>query len=210
VISWLRAAGHPYAVSGPSLAMAEARLADGVEQVKQFAQTVRIQREDFVGLVEMLGGEARRSQANFVLARFDDAGWIRDALAGMGIAVRLFPGKEHLEGMIRITMPGDDLSYLRLVDALGTACDPRLVLVGRSVTWEPGSSRVAFERVSEEGLRADRAWMVCGSVEEVREARAASLLPIGIATRNDEKLEMVRAGAARALSSMTEVEELLK
>jgi HAD superfamily hydrolase (TIGR01548 family) len=75
--------------------------------------------------------QASPSQGNFVLARaVDPAGvvWLRDGLAGLGIAVRIFPGEEHLENAARITCPGDAEQFDRLCRALRAVLAPQALL----------------------------------------------------------------------------------
>jgi len=127
VISWMRAAGNPYAVSSASLALAMRRL-DGRDEVAGFVARVRSEVALLSSLVKELGGEALPSQANFVLARFPDAIFVRDGLAGLGIAVRAFPGREGLEDCVRITVPGDENDFARLSLALRTVLEPEAVL----------------------------------------------------------------------------------
>ncbi len=127
LIDWLRAAGHPYAVSGPSLAAAEERLEEERE-VRAFVARVREQREPLCELLRELGADPLPSQANFALAGFEDASWVRDALAGLGIAVRAFPGRDDLRDRLRITVPGDPGGWERLEHGLRTALDPEAIL----------------------------------------------------------------------------------
>jgi histidinol-phosphate aminotransferase len=129
IIGAMRAAGGPYAVSGPSLAFAGMRLERGAPEVREYVQRVRFERADLEKRLTALGAEARPSQANFVLARFADATWVRDALAGLGIAVRLFEGKPELDRCIRVTCPGDGPAYTRLVEALEAALAPEAILL---------------------------------------------------------------------------------
>ncbi len=193
VVQWARAAGHPYAVSAPSLAMALARLRHGKDEVKAFVARVREERDELVAVVRRLGGEAERSQANFVLARFADAPWVRDALAGMGIGVRLFPGRPYLDGYVRITLPGDGRDFGRLVAALETTLAPGELVVGAG-TLAKG--------------RGPGAWVACGSVDDVKAARAAGALALGVAGK-DGKEELLRAGAARVFERVDEIEEMM-
>ncbi|MBW2261364.1 MAG: histidinol-phosphate aminotransferase family protein [Deltaproteobacteria bacterium] len=118
VICWLRAAGHPYAVSGPSLRLASVRLRTGRDDVARFAGRIREERRMISERLAALGARVLPSQANFVLARFEDAEAVRTGLAKRGIAVRIFPGRPDLEGRLRITLPGDGESFERLVRAL--------------------------------------------------------------------------------------------
>jgi histidinol-phosphate aminotransferase len=128
VIHWLRAAGHPYAVSSLSLAAARWLLDQRESFRAQRVGAVRAERARLQGLLADLGAEALPSQANLVLARFADAGWVRSALASLGIAVRAFSGTSELDGWLRLTVPGDDSAFARLEHALAAALRPQAVL----------------------------------------------------------------------------------
>jgi histidinol-phosphate aminotransferase len=122
----MRAAGGPYAVSGLSLAVAAAAL-DREGEMAAFTGRVRNERNQLTGLLNSLGAEALPSQGNFVLARFADPVWVRDGLAGLGIAARLFqeaPGP----GPLRLTCPGHTADYDRLDSGLRTVLDPQALL----------------------------------------------------------------------------------
>ncbi len=129
IISWMRAAGSPYSVARPGLAVAARRLADGGEAVEQFIARVRHERRLLSELIAALGGEAIPGQGNFVLARFERAAWVKEGLAGLGIAVRDFPGKPGLEGCIRITCPGDGAQFDRLCSGLRATLAPQALLL---------------------------------------------------------------------------------
>lgn len=124
----LRAAGAPYAVSRPSLALACARLSEGEGALAGHVARVRAERERLRELLADLGAAPRASQANFVLCACGDALWLRDALAGLGIAVRAFPGVEGLERCVRITCPGDAADFERLERGLRAALRPEALL----------------------------------------------------------------------------------
>ncbi|MDJ0764275.1 MAG: TIGR01548 family HAD-type hydrolase [Myxococcota bacterium] len=130
VVEWLRAVGHPFAVSAPSIALASERLRTGKDQVARFVAQVREERTALTALLQKLGvlSPVLPSQGNFVFSRFKDAVWVRDALAGLGIAVRIFPGKPHLENSARITMPGKRKAFERLTHGLSSALKPEAIL----------------------------------------------------------------------------------
>jgi histidinol-phosphate aminotransferase len=128
VINWLRAAGGPYSVAGPSLAIAAARLADDDSDVRAYVSRVRQERSELSQLLAELGANALPSQANFVLARFDRAAWVWEGLAGLGIAVRIFPEAAALDGCLRITCPGGAVDFDRLAAALRTVLAPEALL----------------------------------------------------------------------------------
>ena len=128
VAGWMRITGLPYPVARPSLALAGARLATGDQAVAGFVAQVRREREALTDLLARLGATPFPSQANFVLARFADAAWVRDGLAGMGIAVRAFPGTPGLHDCLRITCPGDAASFSRLTHAIESVLHPSALL----------------------------------------------------------------------------------
>ena len=71
--------------------------------LKSFVRQVAASRHALSQTLQRGGGEVTPSQGNFVLVRFDNAVWVRDALAGMGIAVRAFAesqGAIHVELMV--------------------------------------------------------------------------------------------------------------
>ncbi len=128
LIGWLRAAGNPYPTAGPSLAIAGAALETGARQLAGVVGRVREEREDLREVLGELGWRPSPSQANFVLARGDDPLWLRDALAGFGVAIRAFPGRARLEDAVRITCPGEAQDLGRLVHGLRTTLRPEALL----------------------------------------------------------------------------------
>ncbi len=127
-IDCLRAVGQPYAVSAPSLALAKLRITQSRPEVEAFVDRVRSERQELITLLPQLGAQALPSQANFVLARFDKAGFIQDALAALGIAVRRFPNQPVLEGFLRITCPGNPIAFNRLKAAFRSILAPEALL----------------------------------------------------------------------------------
>lgn len=118
ILRWLRAAGNPFAVSGVSASLAAAWLETGQPTVDAFAQRVRRERADLFSILRELGAEPLPSQANFVCARFVDAGGVWKGLARLGIAVRPFPHHPTLGDFLRITCPGNQVAFERLTRAL--------------------------------------------------------------------------------------------
>jgi len=122
-ITWMRAAGGPYAVSGPSLAIAEQWLATGEPAMRGFVDRVRSERASLTALLAELGATPAASQANFAFARFADparptAQQVYEALARRGIAVRWFANRPEIADCLRITCPGEDNAMQRLTTAL--------------------------------------------------------------------------------------------
>jgi histidinol-phosphate aminotransferase len=122
VVERLRAVGSPYPVSGWSAAVAVDRLRGGAASVDAHVERVREERTTLFELLESLGSEPIRSQANFVFARFDNAGRVADGLRSLGVAVRAFDGP--LDDALRIGCPGDGASFDRLCRALRTVLAP--------------------------------------------------------------------------------------
>lgn len=121
IIGWLRVTGSPYAVAGPSLALALTRLGTGETDVAAYAERVRRERVELQRLLERLGLTPLPSQGNFVLVRAPDAISLRDRLGAQGISIRAFPGHPELADWLRITCPGDEATFTRLADALQRA-----------------------------------------------------------------------------------------
>ncbi len=129
LMQWLRISGHPYAVSGPSLHWAKTHLQLFSHRVTAYVQQVRANRQKLFGQLVDLDLRPLPSQANFVLARTTKAVWIRDALAGMGIAVRAWPGHPLLAEAVRISVPGPSEEADRLASALEIALKPQAILL---------------------------------------------------------------------------------
>ncbi len=128
IIGWLKTAGHPYAVSGPSLALAARWLDTGASAKERYVARVREERGALESLLETAGAQVSPSAANFAFARVDDALWVRDGLAGFGIGIRAFPEDPELADAVRITCPGDAAEFERLTHALRTLLSPEAIL----------------------------------------------------------------------------------
>lgn len=118
VIELARAAGNPYACSALSIALAEARLRRGERAIEQTVKSVRAFRGVLAERLRSFGAAVTPSQANFVLALFDDQARVQRELERSGIAVRAFPGREYLDDALRITCPTTPHNQQRLLDAL--------------------------------------------------------------------------------------------
>jgi histidinol-phosphate aminotransferase len=124
VIAVLRAAGGPYTVAAPSVALALAQLERGVEPLRAHVARVREERGLLSARLAAAGLAPRSSQANFVLVECGPrAGSIHAGLAARGVLVRAFPDRRGLETALRITLPGDAVDFERLRAALDGALD---------------------------------------------------------------------------------------
>lgn len=128
VVGWLRPAGGPYSVAGPSLAIASDLLARDRPEVDGFVGRVARDRGVIAEAVRRVGGRPTASEGNFVFARFADAAWARDALAGLGVKVRGYPGVAGIDDALRITCPGDAGAAGRVVAGLEAALRPEAML----------------------------------------------------------------------------------
>ncbi len=129
VIDWLRRIGQPFPVSRLTLEVLEAAVTPEAEPSLERVSRIRSQRESLTKILTDLGAESLPSQASFVGARFDDAGWVRNAMASLGIAIRGFPGRSELNTLLRTTMPGDEKNFERLVTTFRTVLRPEALLL---------------------------------------------------------------------------------
>ena len=118
VIAWLAAAGNPYAVAGPSAALAWHRLGMAQDDVAAFAARARTERALLAEALAAHGATPTPSQANFAFARHPDPVWVRDVMAGQGVAIRAWPGDAERADALRISCPGDPGALERAVGAL--------------------------------------------------------------------------------------------
>jgi len=139
VVAHLRAAGNPYPVSTPSLRYALAALQpDGQRALRANVDFVLGARTALTSTLTQLGLDVAPSAANFVLARLEprarteapsfDALLLRDLLAGLGVAVRAFPGRAELHDTLRITVPTTQGELQRVLSALCVCLAPEALL----------------------------------------------------------------------------------
>ncbi|QOI99338.1 MAG: histidinol-phosphate aminotransferase family protein [Phycisphaeraceae bacterium] len=122
IIRWARAAGGPYPVSGLSAEAARLALETLSDRVAASVARVRLERERLTEALAARGLAPWTSHANFVTtgadgnpSGLDPAGH----LARRGIAVRTWAARPDLPpGSARITCPGDDAAFERLVTAI--------------------------------------------------------------------------------------------
>jgi HAD superfamily hydrolase (TIGR01548 family) len=131
MIAALRAAGGPYTVAGPSVALALARLARPTPELREHVACIRQERDALIALLTALGLEPWPSQTNFVFVECGSSGrtaFIAAALRALGVLVRDFPDRPGLTTALRITLPGDAASFARLTAALETVLAPQALL----------------------------------------------------------------------------------
>jgi histidinol-phosphate aminotransferase len=122
LIGVLRAAGGPYSVAAPSVALALAQLERGGELLRAHVARVREERRLLAARLSAYGLSPRPSQANFL---FVDCGLraavLRADLIAGGVVVRDFPDRPGLASALRITLPGNAPDFDRLCEALDVA-----------------------------------------------------------------------------------------
>lgn len=128
LIDALRAAGNPYSVSGPALFLAEHRLTHGAEATRAFVDRVKNERAVLDAQLRRHGLDVARSSGNFSFARSPRVPWLRDALAGLGISVRTWPGRADLADATRITLPGEPDVFDALTHGVEAALAPEAIL----------------------------------------------------------------------------------
>jgi len=121
VVSVLRAAGGPYPVAAPSIALALHQIEGGLEPLRAHVARVREERAALSARLAARGLAPPPSQANFVFADFGPrAALVCAGLAALGVLVRDFPLRAGIETALRITLPGDPTHFERLCVALDT------------------------------------------------------------------------------------------
>jgi histidinol-phosphate aminotransferase len=134
LIEFLRPAVGPYPVSGLSLGIAASSLESAQGQVDAFVERVLAERDLLSQLLNSSGFVVYPSEANFVFARsqrrvLDGTDlWLRHGLAGLGISVRGFPGIQGIDDCVRITCPGDEADFARLIEAINSVMQPQAML----------------------------------------------------------------------------------
>lgn len=171
VAGLVRAAGQPYPVSAASLAAAAWALENASGTCDGSVRRVRQNRAQLLSELARRGFDAPPGQGNFVFPELGDESWWRDALAGLGIAVRVFPDRPSLRGRVRITVPERAEDVERLLAAVDTVRAPEAVLLDM------------------DGVLAD----VSGSY---REAILATARELGVALRPAEVAAAKAAGGA--------------
>jgi histidinol-phosphate aminotransferase len=120
----LRSAANPYPVAAPSALLALERLSSGQGEMAAHVEQVRSERQRLAGWLRARAIDCSDSQGNFLLAELGSrAGTLRRRLAESGVLVRAFPHRPEIATAVRISLPGDESGFARLLDALDVALD---------------------------------------------------------------------------------------
>lgn len=205
VLGWMAAAGAPYAVAAPSLALAQAAVEQMATLKEGFVAQVRSERLQVAAALEAAGCAVVPSQANFVFARSPRAAWLADGLAGLGIGVRSFPGQAGLEDALRVALPPTEADGARLRAALRTWAQPSALLVDAGVSLKaPLPVRCGVPAGDLAG-----GWVLSADPARIAEARRCALLPVGLRSPSVPQEALFAAGAARVLERPEQILELL-
>ncbi|MEC7985599.1 MAG: TIGR01548 family HAD-type hydrolase [Myxococcota bacterium] len=126
-ITLLRSVGLPYPVSQTALRLAECCLGlsedrdNTVRKLRSFRQTI-------AATLSKCNIQSHPSQANFVFSTGVDGSWWRDAMAGLGIGIRAWPGHQTLKQAIRISCPTNTEDTTRLCRAIETISSPQALI----------------------------------------------------------------------------------
>lgn len=123
IATWLRTVGGPYPVSSLSIAIAGAIYTRRAKRADIIEQT-RFNRDILIEMLRSQGIRVLNSEANFVLARFDDAPSTHAQLLEQGVSVRRFRTGGDIDNYLRITVPADRSQLNQLLDALSAIGAP--------------------------------------------------------------------------------------
>ncbi len=185
-IDVLRGFGGPYALTGPSIAIALDRLQNGVDEMRGFVEYVRGRRERLAGVIRRVGGVPQPSQTNFVFSSFPDARWILRGMAAQGVLVRYFP---HLPEYVRITVPRDDGEFRRVERALGC-------LAGRAGGEGGAVGAVGDSQAGPEALLFDMDGVLADVRRSYREAIVRTCASFGVEAGHELINAVKAAGGA--------------
>jgi histidinol-phosphate aminotransferase len=185
VVGWLRVVGSPFTCGTWSRAAAVHRLATGREEMLAYVHAVEAERTELTGALRAFGLDVLPSAGNFVFVRGGDPVWLRDALAGVGIAIRAFAAG------VRITLPADRAAFARLLAALAAAVQPQALLLDLDGVLADIEGRSALASADE--LQA-----------------LAAVLPIGVVTNCPRRLAesvLARHGFAPHVAALLAAED---
>ncbi|MCY3547734.1 MAG: aminotransferase class I/II-fold pyridoxal phosphate-dependent enzyme [Gemmatimonadetes bacterium] len=185
-IDVLRGFGGPYALTGPSIAIALDRLQNGVVEMRGFVEYVRGRRERLAAVIRGIGGVPQPSQTNFVFSSFPDARWILRGMAAQRVLVRYFP---HLPEYVRITVPRDDGEFRRVERALGC-------LAGRAGGEAGAAGVVGGSRTGPEALLFDMDGVLADVRRSYRESIVRTCASFGVEAGHELISAVKAAGGA--------------
>lgn len=126
VIAAMRRVAPPYPTSAPAISAMQRALPREQDLMLRRTAQVRTVRSSLTATLQRAGMSPIVSQANFVAIDSPCAPWLRDGLAGLGIAVRSLEGADCTR--VRITCPTTTADVRRLTKAIATVTEPEALL----------------------------------------------------------------------------------
>ena len=118
----LRSAANPYPVAAPSAVLALERLQRGGHAMAAHVEQVRRERQRFTAWLRERRLHCPESQGNFLLVELGSrAPQVRQRLAELGVLVRAFPHRKEIATAMRVSLPGNEAGFRRLLDAFEQA-----------------------------------------------------------------------------------------
>ena len=117
----MRTAGGPYSVTSHSLSIALNALNADDLLLRNYVDSIRRERDRFCTLLSGLNVYAIRSEANFVLLQSTSVDSYDRIMGEFGISTRAFPRDPDIADMRRVTMPGDEIAFNKLQQAITAA-----------------------------------------------------------------------------------------
>jgi histidinol-phosphate aminotransferase len=127
LVSRLEASSLPYPVAAPALRTASDALSEDPTELRELIAGVRETRAALTTTLSELGAPALPSQGNFLTVDGPRAPWVRDGLAGLGIATRALTDDREIR--VRLTCLPDPRVRTRVARALRTVLRPRALLL---------------------------------------------------------------------------------
>ena len=156
----IRNAGNPYPVSALSVAVVLERLERGETAVKTHTDRIVAERDRLRAHLDSRGVFSPPSEGNFVFAELGGrARFVYDGLAHCGVLVRFFPHREEISTGLRISLPGSEPDFVRLIGALDLCLAPEALLFdmdGVLADVENSYRRCTLETARSFGLSLDR------------------------------------------------------
>ena len=128
LVAEVAAHGNPYPVASISAALAVERLRRPIGELTELVEEVKRERVELTSLLIGLGTRPLESEANFVLTGCRDPSWLTAGAAVLGVGLRQFADRPGLERMVRITLPGKQSDFQRLVDTLNNVLVPEAII----------------------------------------------------------------------------------
>ncbi len=144
VVGWLRSIGSPFTAGTLARRAAELRLGDERGEVADYVRAVVAERRELETLLAARGFAVLPSAGNFVFVAGGEVAWLAAALAGLGIAVRVFA--DASAGALRITVPGEPAVFARLCAGVQAAMAPQALVLDLDGVLADVEGRTALAR----------------------------------------------------------------